>query len=390
MKLCYILPKYTKENAENFYHIVNFLEVLGKVVDIYLIIEETDFKKVSLKNIKLIAIVNEKRIIFRFLKFIKFIWHFKQRGVRIYFVRSSLVALLPVIFSNFFIYFKKGKVIFWSCGQDIVPLNYKVNKKNFKRLISKVLFRISLKLIDFLATGPEIMKSYYEDVYKVPNKKIINLYNDISLNRFYQLDLNQKKLLRQNILNTKNKIILYVHTINRARGADLLHKIGIKIKENKINCKLVIIGRQGDYSTTLKDEINSYGLQNVIINLGQIPNKDIHKFYQVSDLFIMPSRGEGFPRVIIESMASGCPTLSFNVGGIKNIIPEKNHDSLIIDSFDEEKFIKRTLELINDNNELKRLSEDSLDFVKKFSTEEVAKMYYDSLNLINESLNSPA
>ena len=44
MKLCYVLPQYYNESAENFFHIANFLEELGKKVELYVVIEHSDSK----------------------------------------------------------------------------------------------------------------------------------------------------------------------------------------------------------------------------------------------------------------------------------------------------------------------------------------------------------
>ena len=42
MKVCYVLPQYYKNSAENFYHIINFLEELGRNVELYVVIEHGD------------------------------------------------------------------------------------------------------------------------------------------------------------------------------------------------------------------------------------------------------------------------------------------------------------------------------------------------------------
>ena len=44
MKLCYVLPQYYDNSAENFYHITNFLEELGQKVELYVVIEQSNTK----------------------------------------------------------------------------------------------------------------------------------------------------------------------------------------------------------------------------------------------------------------------------------------------------------------------------------------------------------
>jgi glycosyltransferase involved in cell wall biosynthesis len=45
-------------------------------------------------------------------------------------------------------------------------------------------------------------------------------------------------------------------------------------------------------------------------------------YYRAADLYLMPSEEEGFPRVLLEAMASGCPFVAFDVGGVRDILPD--------------------------------------------------------------------
>ena len=49
-----------------------------------------------------------------------------------------------------------------------------------------------------------------------------------------------------------------------------------------------------------------------------MPNREIDKFYKIADLFLMPSRGEGFPRVLLEAMACKTPIIATSVDGNKD------------------------------------------------------------------------
>ena len=60
--------------------------------------------------------------------------------------------------------------------------------------------------------------------------------------------------------------------------------------------------------------------------------------YNASDLTIVPSINENFPNVILESMSCGTPVISFNTGGISNIIDNKN--GVLVENFNIDKFIK--------------------------------------------------
>jgi len=387
MKLCYVLPQYYGNSAENFFHIANFLEELGKKVELYVVIEHSDITP-NIANVKKIFILDahykNPSIIYRLIKLIRIYFNLYQKGVRIFYARASLSGVLPLIIANRLLNYNRSNIIFWSCGQDVVPLSYFPTRKNIKRLISKLLGWFTFKGINYLATGPELMVDYYHKRYKIPRVKILTLYNDISLNRFNPLSLQEKVINKEELLKTNKKVMLFVHTFNKCRGADMLSLIAQKIKAQNLDILIVAIGRSGDYSFLLEQEIDEYKLQDCLLNLGQIANKEIDKYYKVADLFIMPSRGEGFPRVLLEAMACGCPTLTFDVGGVKNILSADTHDELVISLSEEDRFVDQSLRTICDESLLIKLAQKSYKKVRHYGTEKVTAMYVDCLSKLEK------
>jgi glycosyltransferase involved in cell wall biosynthesis len=385
MKVCYLLPKYQKNSAENFYHIINFLEEFGKKVELYVLIEhgESDIKIQSAKQTFILN--NGERTLSHFLRFIhiiKIYFYLYNKGINIFFARASLTGVLPLIFANRFLNFNRAKIIFWSCGIDVIPLSFFPNINNIKRLLSKVLIRFVFLGMNYLATGPEKMASYYHQKFNIPLNKILTLYNDISFSRFFPLSLKERVRIKNEILNSQKKIILFVHTFNKSRGADILPSLALEIKKKNINAVVIAIGRPGDYSFELESQIKKNNLENSIINLGQVPNNEIEKFYQISDLFVMPSSGEGFPRVMLESMACKCPTLAFDVGGVSEVMNETMRNELLIPLDDRGGFINQAVMIIDNMKLLNKLANASYSRVKKFSTENIIEMYINSLSSV--------
>ena len=78
MKLCYVLPQYYNDSAENFFHIANFLEELGKKVELYVVIEHSDITP-NIANVKKIFILDAHNknpsIIYRLTKLILSLIH---------------------------------------------------------------------------------------------------------------------------------------------------------------------------------------------------------------------------------------------------------------------------------------------------------------------------
>ena len=388
MKLCYVLPQYYKNSSENFFHIHNFLSELGKQVELYVVVEHCDTTP-KINNVKKIFILddgsNSISSFGRLVRLVNIYFEMYKKGVTVFFARASLTGVLPLVIANRFFNLNRTSIIFWSCGQDVVPLSFSPSKKNIKRLVSKLLAWFVFRGVNYLATGPELMADYYHQHYKIPQHKILTLYNDISMERFYPLSAQQKAISKEAILDTNKKVMLFVHTFNECRGADLLPLIAKNIKDKKLNVVIVAIGRPGDYSDKLTQEIKANNLQDYLLNLGKVPNKDIAKYYQLADLFLMPSRGEGFPRVLLESMACGCPALSFEVGGVADILPVDAIKELLIPLDNENKFVEQSIKLISDQHLLEELSKYSYQKVKQYSTDHIVDMYVEQLSRLTNS-----
>lgn len=63
------------------------------------------------------------------------------------------------------------------------------------------------------------------------------------------------------------------------------------------------------------------GIENIVVH-GHIANTDpaLRDLYQQASIFIMPTRGDASPNVILEAMAAGLPVISTKVGGISDLV----------------------------------------------------------------------
>ncbi|OYT53158.1 MAG: hypothetical protein B6U76_08935 [Desulfurococcales archaeon ex4484_217_2] len=64
-------------------------------------------------------------------------------------------------------------------------------------------------------------------------------------------------------------------------------------------------------------------LKNKVYLEGHIPYERVNEWYHSIDLFVLNSRIEGMPTVILEAMASGLPVVATNVGGIPEVVDRR-------------------------------------------------------------------
>ena len=196
--------------------------------------------------------------------------------------------------------------------------------------------------------------------FGISNSKIDRYKYWIDLNYFKPMN----KLLSREKHNLENKFtVLFVGRLIEKKGINVL----LNVAKILNNIQFVFIG-DGPLELMLKqaDAENKN-----IIFLGKKANKELVEFYNVADIFCIPSQyEEGFGRVVIEAIACGIPVVGSNKGGIKEALNQKV--SLLVEPTVEN--IKDSISYLYDNKDLlESLSKNCIDY---------SKDNYSSKNLI--------
>jgi glycosyltransferase involved in cell wall biosynthesis len=136
---------------------------------------------------------------------------------------------------------------------------------------------------------------------------------------FYKSPIPQKLIFTKNDpckLIYVSKTDPYKHHINLVKALKIL-------LDKSFPVELVLIGPEGtSHSKLMKviSEVNSY--YDSISYLGPISYETLNKFYNESDICIFASSCENLPNILLESMASGLPVATSNMGPMPEIIKE--------------------------------------------------------------------
>ncbi|GAA0841513.1 hypothetical protein GCM10009113_08100 [Marinobacter szutsaonensis] len=231
-------------------------------------------------------------------------------------------------------------------------------------------------------TGPEFMVDYYSRVVGIPERKIDLLYNDIQLERFQtEISAEERDKFRQKYnLPEECLILLLVHRLSPVRKTLMyLEPFLKKIKEDLAQRHWVlVIAGGGSELANAKQLASTLGVQENVIFLGDVPNLEIPKLYAVGDIFVHPTYTEGFPRVLIEAMASGLPIVTTDAGGTPQLLGNTQKHYLV-NKNDPEEFAARAIELITCQQSWAGLGDENLKTVQRFSTDAVSDMYINVL-----------
>ena len=167
-------------------------------------------------------------------------------------------------------------------------------------------------LSNFLLKRAE-KKGYKGESILVPNGVDLNIFTK---------EINQKtKDDLKHILGKKEDDVFLVST------GRLVHKnandsvISALVNLPK-NIYFIVIGK-GELGSKLQKQARELGVADRVKFLGEIKNTDLPEYLSVCDLFIRPSRSEGFGVSFMEAMAAGLPVIATPVGGIVDFINDK-------------------------------------------------------------------
>lgn len=115
------------------------------------------------------------------------------------------------------------------------------------------------------------------------------------------------------------KIIVAVGSLIERKGFHYLIR-AMKDLSSIPGATLYILGKsglEGDYEISLRRIVDALNLQDRVVFVGAVKNKDLHLWYSAANVFCLSSLGEGSPNVLIEAIATGCPCIAHDVGEVR-------------------------------------------------------------------------
>ncbi|MBD1916325.1 MULTISPECIES: glycosyltransferase [Cyanophyceae] len=146
--------------------------------------------------------------------------------------------------------------------------------------------------------------------------KISLLPVTFNVNRF-QIQPKPSYLLDRHCLGAGQPVILTVARLAgqaRHKGYDQILRTLPEIRRKIPDVHYVLVGKGCDKSR-IENLIHALQLDDCVTLAGFVPDKEICDYYNLCDVFAMPSKGEGFGIVYLESLACGKPTVGGNQDG---------------------------------------------------------------------------
>ena len=149
--------------------------------------------------------------------------------------------------------------------------------------------------------------------------RIFTARNAVDTSIFFPSNIVRKSMRKKFGLTNDQLVIFYAGRLELVKRIHLLIRSGECLKKEGIDFKIFIAGN-GTEHNRLETEVNKLKLNNEVFFLGNILHDNLPDYYNMVDVFALPSEWEGIPMVVLESIACGTPVVASNVGGIPEIL----------------------------------------------------------------------
>lgn len=223
------------------------------------------------------------------------------------------------------------------CG-DPKGLNIK------KKIIRNVLDRY----VDRYVVVSDELRDWLNTFIGIQNRKIVRIQNSVDTRIFSPpVDKGREKIAVG--LPANSCIVGYVGRLDPVKNLEMLMKSFLRVIMDAHSDKqiLLVITGSGAEEEKLKKTTHEWNLDGKVFFLGESSN--VNEYMRAMDIFAISSIAEGIPLTLLEAMASGLPVVATRVGGIGEVVQDKE-SGYLVDSGDDRGFAEKLEKYISDES----------------------------------------
>ncbi len=213
------------------------------------------------------------------------------------------------------------------------------------------------------------MREHISDIYGLEEERIAVIPNGIDPADLVPVD--DLDTLRARFAAPDERLVLLVGRLVYEKGFQLALEALPGLIDRVGNVRFMVAG-SGTAEQELREQATRLGLDDHGTFLGWIGDDVLHSLYRIADLTVVPSIYEPFGLVALEAMASGCPCLVADTGGLREVVP--NDDvGLRFHSRDPDSLGQMAERLLTDVELRDRLVAEASEHVLTFDWADVAR-----------------
>jgi glycogen synthase len=222
---------------------------------------------------------------------------------------------------------------------------------------------------DAVITCSHYMRDHVADIYGLDESRIAVIPNGID-----PLDLQPVEdldALRARFAQPQERLVLLVGRLVYEKGFQIALEALPGVIERLGNVRFLVAG-SGTAESELREQADQLGLTPHGTFLGWIGDDVLHSLYRIADLTVVPSIYEPFGLVALEAMASGCPCIVADTGGLREVVPNEQV-GLRFESRDPVSLAGMMERVLSDDALRDRLVAEASEHVLRFDWADIAR-----------------
>ena len=224
---------------------------------------------------------------------------------------------------------------------------------------------------------PYIVSAWGSDIYDFPQKSFINklLLKRVllSANEVCSTSIAMSNVIKSNFKNINVSIVPFgidcdffvpnkipkekfvvgtIKSIEEHNGIDCIIEAAYDVVFNhRKKIEFLIVGG-GSLEYKMKEKVEKYNLKNSFNFAGHVPHKNVKDYYHKLSIFIAVSTRESFGVSILEAAACEIPSITSNVGGLKEV--NKNNETGIVINANDPRNLAESIVRLYDDDDLRK------------------------------------
>lgn len=160
--------------------------------------------------------------------------------------------------------------------------------------------------------------------FEIPATKIHVVYNGVG-EQFHPVSPSEQEVFRER-KGLPSRYLLYLGTLEPRKNLELLVQAFARWKRqhplDSEEVKLVLAGGKGWFFQEIFAAVKELEMEDEVLFPGFVPAKELPGWYSAAELFVFPSRFEGFGLPVLEAMACGVPVLCSDAGSLVELVQD--------------------------------------------------------------------
>jgi glycogen(starch) synthase len=215
------------------------------------------------------------------------------------------------------------------------------------------------------------MREQIADIFGVDDDRIAVIPNGIDPDDLRPQEAPELERLRREFAQPDEKLVLLIGRLVYEKGFQLALEAMPALIERVPRTRFLVAG-SGTHEDELRRQADELGLMDHGTFLGWIGDDVLHSLYPIADVCVVPSLYEPFGLVALEAMASGCPCIVADTGGLREVVPHEEA-GLRFRARDPEALVEVAARVLSDDDLGRRLVAEAYDHVRRFDWLDVAE-----------------